>query len=121
MITVYFGVSELYFWCLAPVFDWSLSVLQVKRFRDRSRSGWRYVVFLILALPYIAALFYSTLLTVYLAGQELGGFAGLLANYAAVYFVTPAIAQHFVEMFILPGQQEDVTDAFTLQISHQSV
>ena len=63
-IVRYFDLSPLFFWCVLPIFVWSLSVLQIKRFRDRSRSGWRYLVFLVLSVPYVTILAYSALFSV---------------------------------------------------------
>ncbi|MEW4458006.1 DUF805 domain-containing protein [Roseibium algicola] len=111
-IVRYFDFSPLFFWCVLPIFVWSLSVLQIKRFRDRSRSGWRYLVFLVLSVPYVTILAYSALFSVDLGLKGEGAVAAILASGSLIYFITPAIAQHLVEMFLLPGDGDKV-DAST--------
>lgn len=101
------GAGLLGWGCLIVVLIvccYSAISLQIRRFRHRNRSGWRLLAFGISSAPFLALVaFFGPIATVMAAEGLQVASAGY--SYLIAISLPPACAQHVIEMFILPGNQ----------------
>lgn len=95
----------------APFFLWALCIIQIKRFRDRDKSGWRLLVFLLMYLPLVLGSVLSLFGLLALWNTDAEMLAVMAFGKNILYLLSPTLAQHFVEMFILPGTDQGTDDA----------
>jgi len=81
----------------------SIVILQIKRFHDRNRSGWRLLVFLLLYLPQVLLIVTAVpkMSMVYL--MHMGDVSPDVIIRFLPWIVSTTLAQHIVEMLFMRG------------------